>query len=187
MNFKIRILAGVVLFSINNWQGALAATIAWDESINGSFSNIDSSPTSLNLLPGVNRVIGTIGNGTGVDYLKFSVTGFEKIQSIYLNSYISTDAVSWTGLQAGPSWSAGYDTTQMIAQQHFGTSNLNSNILNVSPTNSLSNGTFTMRVQQLGGATSYQIDLTLVPEPSGLSLFVMSGLIFVAFSRRRKS
>ncbi len=68
MNFKIRVLAGVVLFSINNWQGALAATIAWDESINGSFSNIDSSPTSLNLLPGVNRVIGTIGNGTGVDY-----------------------------------------------------------------------------------------------------------------------
>jgi hypothetical protein len=75
----------------------------------------------------------------------------------------------------------------MIAQQHFGTSDLNSNILNVSPTNSLSDGTFTMRVQQLGAATSYQIDLILVPEPSGLSLFVMSGLVFVAFSRRRKS
>lgn len=100
-----------------------------------------------------------------------------------MDSYVSTDAVAWLGIKSGSDWTIGYDTTQMIAQQHFGTANIGSAILGISSANPLVAGTYTVRSQQLGATASYQLDLTVIPEPTTASLF----LVAVALRRRLRS
>ena len=163
-----------------------AALTLYDESVNGPFSTDAASPTSLRCSSGrVNSIISTIG-GANRDYFTFSLAPTQSLVEFRLSSYVSSDSVAWIALQEGAAWTAGDDVAQMLAQQHFGTANLGDNLLGVSANTPLMAGTYTVRAQQLGAATSYRLDLTVVPEPSTYALLLMTaaGALWWARSRR---
>ena len=162
-----------------------AALVVWDESLDGPLSTNAASPTSLTVGLGTNSIISTIG-GPNRDYFTFSLAPTQSLVAFRLSSYVSTDAVAWIALQDGAAWTAGDDVAQMLAQQHFGTANLGDNLLGVSANTPLMAGTYTVRAQQLGAATSYQLDLTVVPEPSTYALVLMTGAGALWWARRRR-
>ena len=163
-----------------------AALTLYDESVNGPLSTSAANPTSLRCSSGrVNSIISTIG-GANRDYFTFSLAPTQSLVEFRLSSYVSSDSVAWIALQEGAAWTAGDDVAQMLAQQHFGTANLGDNLLGVSANTPLMAGTYTVRVQQLGAATSYRLDLTVVPEPSTYALLLMTAAGALRFARRRR-
>jgi hypothetical protein len=163
-----------------------AAAVIWNESVDGPLSTNAASPTPLSVGVGSNSIIATIG-GTNRDYFSFTLAPGQSLESFLLASYASSDPVSWIGLQAGASWTAGDNVGLMIAQQHFGTADVGTNLLGITPAAPLAAGTYTVRAQQLGAITSYQLDLAVVPEPTSTRLALASAVVgaAVAASRRR--
>jgi hypothetical protein len=162
-----------------------AALVIWDESSDGPLSTNAASPTSLTLALGTNSIISTIG-GPNRDYFTFSLAPTQSLVEFRLSSYVSSDAVSWIALQDGAAWTAGDNTALMLAHQHFGTANLGDSLLGVSANTPLVAGAYTVRARQLGAATSYQLDLTVVPEPSTYALLFMTGAGALWLARRRR-
>lgn len=130
----------------------------WSENTQGQLSQNPELPTPLTLLSGVNSIRSSIGGGLTNDYFTFTVASGSRIDSIRLAKYVSTDSVSWIGLQSGQSWTAGNNPELMINQQHFGSSNLNSGLLAQNP---LGPGSYTIRAQQLGAKTDYRLELSV--------------------------
>jgi len=163
-----------------------AATTIWNESVNGPLSTDPASPTPLTVGVGSNSIIATIG-GANQDYFSFTLAPGQSLESFLLASYASSDPVSWIGLQAGASWTAGNDPGLMIAQQHFGTVNVGTNLLGITSAEPLTAGTYTVRAQQLGATTAYQLDLAVVPEPS-TCVMALAGIACGGYlvKRRRK-
>jgi len=163
-----------------------AASTIWDESVDGPLSTAPESPTPLTVGVGTNSIIATI-QGANLDYFSFTLAPGQSLESFLLASYASSDPVSWIGLQAGAAWTAGDNVGSMIAQQHFGTANIGTNLLGIIPAAPLAAGTYTVRAQQLGAATAYQLDLAVVPEPSTCAM-ALAGLACGGYSmwRRRK-
>jgi len=73
----------------------------------------------------------------------------------------------------------------MIGQQHFGTTNIGSDLLGFSAGNLLGPGTYTVRSQQLGAAATYQLGLNVVPEPSTYALLLLTGAGALWWVKRR--
>jgi len=63
---------------------------------------------------------------------------------------------------------------------------LGNNLLGVSTNTPLAAGTYTVRAQQIGATTDYQLDLTVVPEPSTYALLLMTGAGALWWARRRR-
>lgn len=171
----------VLLFTFLN---PAPAAVVYSESSNGPLSSVGTSPTALSLSLGANTLISSIGGTAQIEYFSFTLTAGQSLTSFKLDNYVSTDAVAWIGLKTGADWTIGYDTAQMIAQQHFGTANLNSDILGISTSNPLLAGTYTVRSQQLGATANYQVTLNVIPEPSSLSLLLLSLGAFSLYHRR---
>lgn len=163
-------LSLLLLFPLSS----LRAAVIWSESTNGLLSSSPSVPTSLPLSLGSNTIISSFGGGSSFDYFSFTLADGQKLTSFNLNSYVSTDSVAWIGIQAGPAWTAAYDTSMMISQQHFGTANIGQAILNITTVNPLNSGTYTVRSQQLGATADYQLGLTVIPEPTTISLLLLA-------------
>jgi len=180
-------MAIVVLWGALVWfVPRSAAAVVWNESLDGPLSTNAANPTSLNLALGTNRIISTIGGAVNRDYFTFSLTPTQSLVAFQLASYVSIDKVSWIALQIGPAWTAGDNTALMLAHQHFGNATLSNNLLGVSATTPLAAGTYTVRAQQLGATTAYQLDLTVVPEPSTYALLLMTGAGALWWARRRR-
>ena len=178
MKFATPITRVLCLFSLV--LGVLApranALVVWDESVDGPLSASGAAPTVLNLAPGSNTILSSFGGLNGqFDYFSFTLPTGQSLEAFTLDSYVSSDAVAWLGIKAGTDWTIGYDTAQMIAQQHFGTANIGSDLLGFSAGNLLGPGTYTVRSQQLGAAATYQLDLNVVPEPSTYALLLLTG------------
>ena len=150
------------------------AAVVYSEPSNGTLSSSGTAPTQIPLNLGVNSIVSTFGGSTQFDYFSFTLATGQSLNSFRLDSYVSTDAVAWLGIKRGADWTIGYDTTQMIAQQHFGTANIGSDILGISTSSPLVAGTYTVRSQQLGATANYQVTLNVIPEPSSLSLLLLS-------------
>jgi len=164
-----------------------AATTIWNESVDGPLSTAQESPTPLTIGVGTNSIIATI-QGANRDYFSFTLAPGQSLESFLLASYASSDPVSWIGLQAGAAWTTGDDAGSMIAQQHFGTANVGTNLLGITPAAPLVAGTYTVRAQQLGATTAYRLDLVVVPEPSTIAM-ALAGLACGGYSifRRRRA
>ena len=178
MKFAPPITRALCLFSLV--LGVLvpraSALVAWDESVDGPLSASGDAPTVLSLAPGANTILSSFGGLDGqFDYFSFTLPIGQSLETFTLDSYVSSDAVAWLGIKAGADWTIGYDTAQMIAQQHFGTANIGSDLLGFSAGNLLGPGTYTVRSQQLGAAATYQLDLNVVPEPSTYALLLLTG------------
>jgi hypothetical protein len=163
-----------------------SALVVWDEGVDGPLSASGNAPTVLSLAPGTNTILSSFGGLNGqFDYFTFTLATGQSLEAFTLDNYVSTDAVAWLGIKAGTDWTIGYDTAQMIAQQHFGTANLGSDLLGFSPGNLLGPGTYTVRSQQLGAAATYQLDLNVVPEPSTYALLLLTGAGALWWVKRR--
>ncbi|MFM7521558.1 MAG: PEP-CTERM sorting domain-containing protein [Planctomycetota bacterium] len=183
---RLATAALVALAFVSHAVPHAAATTIWNESVNGPLSTDPASPTPLTVGVGSNSIIATIG-GANRDYFSFTLAPGQSLESFLLASYASSDAVSWIGLQAGASWTAGDNVGSMISQQHFGTANVGTNLLGITSTEPLTAGTYTVRAQQAGTTTAYQFDLAVVPEPSTYAI-ALAGLACGGYSmwRRRK-
>jgi hypothetical protein len=188
MKFAPPITRALCLFSLV--LGVLvpraSALVAWDESVDGPLSASGDAPTVLSLAPGANTILSSFGGLDGqFDYFSFTLPIGQSLETFTLDSYVSSDAVAWLGIKAGADWTIGYDTAQMIAQQHFGTANIGSDLLGFSAGNLLGPGTYTVRSQQLGAAATYQLDLNVVPEPSTYALLLLTGAGALWWVKRR--
>ena len=166
----------------------LYSAVVWNEGVNGALSSSGNTPTALGLSLGSNTLISSIGGSDQIEYFSFTLAAGQSLTSFKLDSYVSTDAVAWLGIKSGWDWTIGYDTAQMIAQQHFGTANVGSSILGISVANPLGAGTYTVRSQQLSTANSnYQLDLNVIPEPSTASLLLFALGLGLGLRCRRPS
>ena len=178
MKFAPPITRALCLFSLvlGVLVPRVSALVVWDESVDGPLSASGNTPPVLNLAPGANTIRSSFGGLNGqFDYFSFTLPTGQSLEAFTLDSYVSTDAVAWLGIKAGTDWTIGYDTAQMIGQQHFGTANIGSDLLGFSAGNLLGPGTYTVRSQQLGAAATYQLDLNVVPEPSTYALLLLAG------------
>ena len=161
------------------------AAVVYSESSNAPLSSSGTSPTQIPLNLGANSIVSTFGGSTQFDYFSFTLATGQSLNSFRLDSYVSTDAVAWLGIKTGADWTIGYEIAQMIAQQHFGTANIGTDILGISTSSPLVAGTYTVRSQQLGATANYQVTLNVIPEPSSLSLLLLS-LGALSLHRRRR-
>jgi hypothetical protein len=136
--------------------------VVHDESRDGPLSNSPNSPTSVFLISGNSRVVGSVGGNS--DYFNFQIDSNHILNSISLVNYVSLDSIAWIGIQSGLSWTAGDNPNLMLDQQHFGSDDINNNILtNATP---LSSGVYVIRIQQLGSEALYNLNFELVAAPT---------------------
>lgn len=176
-------------FSLWSWVSSFPAPALWwlgNESVDGPLSASGDAPTVLSLAPVANTILSSFGSLDGqFDYFSFTLPIGQSLETFTLDSYVSSDAVAWLGIKPGPDWTIGYDTAQMIAQQHFGTANIGSDLLGFSAGNLLEPGTYIVRSQQLGAAATHQLDLNVVPEPSTYALLLHTGAGALWWVKRR--
>ena len=150
-----------------------ANAAAWNEAVNGDFSNNGLAPTAVAFANGVNTVLGTTGNaGQGVDrdYFTFVVpTGTNLTALRLLNNTTVSGSSSFIGIQAGSQVTvspSGAGAENLIALGHYSNDQIGTNILPsilLSPTGTLPSGTYSVWVQELGGLVDYGFDFVITP------------------------
>jgi hypothetical protein len=161
-----------------------AATV-WSESAQGDLSGNRTSPSVVALLPGDNDVIATTQGGDQ-EYFRITVPTGAELTGIALRSYSAFD-VSFIGVQQGATFTVDPFAAQpndLYGYAHFGRGQLDTNILDdigqgfdaQGFTPPLPAGTYTFWVQQLSGATSYDLNfqVALVPEPAALGFIAIA-------------
>jgi hypothetical protein len=132
----------------------------------GDYSNSTSAPTSISLGTATKLVAGTIAGEA--DYLTFTVPAGYRMNGLNLKYFsYTTDQVAFLALDSGNVWSAGQTTTEMLGFSHFGTADLNTDLLtkmNVAGSY-LPSGDYTLWVQQLGAANTYVLEFELATTP----------------------
>jgi formylglycine-generating enzyme required for sulfatase activity len=152
------------------------ARSAWNEGVQGVFSPDGAAPTPIDVLPGDNSIIGSVGKNVD-DHFTFTIPQGRALHSIMLADYNSTDSTAWIGLMAGASWTAGDDSginaELLLAHGHFGTGeidgvaggNVGQPILGISPDSPLGPGTYTVKLQQFGDSAAYRFVFNVAETP----------------------
>lgn len=184
---------------------AALATVVYDESSSGDFSNVGTAPTLVSVAAGSNTVLGFTGNpGTGVDRDYFTLTVPAGFQLQALNVLAGTSTLgnlSFLGIQSGPQVTVsptGGTAVGLLGWAHFSSSDIGSNILpqvGIGPgasgfTNLLGAGTYSFWVQDTGGGrANYAFELVLgaVPEPASALLLLAGGLVLAGRGLRIRS
>lgn len=106
--------------------------------------------------PGELKLHNTVVN-VDKDYVSFT-TGSDPITAIYLTKYVGVDLIAFFAIQAGPAWTVGQDTAQMVTYGHLGsgggmpvgTNILAGNTLNPQVVTLQANTEYTIWIQQTG-------------------------------------
>ncbi|NBU68543.1 MAG: hypothetical protein EBS49_02805, partial [Verrucomicrobia bacterium] len=136
------------------------------ETVLGDYSNNTNAPTALALGTTTKLVAGAVAGEA--DYLTFTVPAGYRLNGLNLKYFsFSTDQVAFVALDSGITWTAGQTTTDMLGYSHFGTPDLNTDLLtkmNVAGSY-LPSGDYTLWVQQLGAANTYVLEFELAAAP----------------------
>jgi hypothetical protein len=197
----------VTIVLLCSLASALQAGVIWNESVNGSFSTSQGTPTVLTLSAGTNSIVGTLGPGDSQDFVTLTVPAGLELTNLVNSAYSSTDVQGFTGFALGTSITgSAFTSGSYNGWSHFGTGANNSNgitfpafnsigddLLPIMQSQSVPQGaagftlplaggqSYSFLIQQLGGTpTSYQFDyvVTPVPEPSTLDLLLAGATVF---------
>ena len=173
-----------------------AATV-WNEAIQGDLSGNRLVPSTLLILPGDNDLIATTQGGDQ-EYFRITVPPLGELRNLVLKTYTGSDGTAFIGVQQGATFTVDPSSAQpsnLYGYTHFGTGQgqLGTNILDNIATGPgaqgfappLGPGNYTFWVQQLGSASTYDLNfqLTVLPEPSA---FVVLCVAFVCAGQRQR-
>jgi len=142
------------------------------------FSNDPLNPTPVTksgtITPYHSLIINSVGDSDKVDYLTFKILPNQKLTEITLTSYKSTDGKAFIGLQRGAQVTASAENQQpLIGYTHFGSgvsdAAVGTNLINKLG-GVLTEGTYSIWIQQIGAKTDYSFDLKVeegIPSGSG--------------------
>jgi len=152
--------------------GVLVAPAAWamdwDESINGDLSGDRLNPTARNLTTG-NNTITAPSSAPDLEYYRINLPPGTRLTSITLTQFTTATTLSFIAVQSGPTFTeppTGTNAAALLGWTHFGTGQLNTDILDnmgqavtsIGFTPPLGNGTYTFWSQETSASpTSYRL------------------------------
>jgi hypothetical protein len=198
----VRATAAAVVFVLAS--SADAAT--FNEAINGDLSGNRSAPTMFNLTVGSNDLFATTQGGD-IDVVTVNVPAGNRWSRLVLRSFTQAgfDGTAFVGLQSSSTFTVDPNiagAANLLGYTHFGNGpgNVGSDILpsilngfgsigdvqNLTPP--LSSGPYSLFLQQLGTANTYQLDFVVepIPEPTTIALGGASLILIVLIARRRR-
>lgn len=159
----------VMVTTANGTASATLTVTALDsnEANSGDYSNLTNAPSSLLLGTATKLLAGSVGSGDA-DYVNFTVPSGYRLNGLNLKYFsFTTDQVAFMALDGGASWTAGQITADMLGNSHFGTADLNTDLLtkmNVAGS-FLPAGDYTLWIQQLGSTNTYVLEFELAAAP----------------------
>lgn len=195
---KHALLAGTALAAALGVPTA-SGVVAWNEPLDGDFSDDYLAPTSVSFVPGLNQVLGFIAgeNDTGGldrDYYTFTIPAGFQLSEITLDSYFSDDFQAFVGISAGTQFSVPPTTAGLgdpLGWLLYGNSQLGQNLLPLMGQNGqgftapLGPGSYTIWTQQIGPVTEYVFNFVVVPAPAGAAVLALPLLGLAARRRAR--
>jgi hypothetical protein len=177
---------------------AQAATV-YQESTQGDLSNSGLAPTAISVAPGVNGIAGGAANPDR-DYAAFTVPAGYGLESLYVRAGTVTAGLqgSFIGLQAGSQVTVdpdGASAAGLLGWTLFSAADVDQDILArmgtagagaAGFTAPLGAGTYSLWLQELGGRSSYVLDLELVPVPVPAAWSLLLGGLAMLVARARK-
>jgi hypothetical protein len=182
---------------------ALAAN--YDESVTGDVSNDPQAPMPWTLDLGPNSINGTAGgnffaNASDYDFVRFTIPPGEQLDSIMVDTYQNVDpfSQSFLGLQQGAPWldGVGWDILGywLYGWMHLESTSPGVNALDKMQENAnadfqipLPSGEYTLLIEDVDTVMTYKLtfNVSAVPEPAGLALVTISGLLGAGCLRKR--
>ena len=177
-----------------------SATIAWDESVSGDFSNNGLASSVVTFGYGENEIKGTTGKGSGStvdeDFFTFTIPAAAHLTSIILKGEtLEQGAKEFFAIEGGSSITVPPSLADLsvLGWIHLIPADIGDDVLPAmgsQPTNAtgfvppLAGGTYTVWVRDSSaGASTYDLIFN-VPEPGSLVL-TLSGLAALGLVRRR--
>lgn len=100
------------------------------------------------------------------DYIRWDVPAGQKLQSMRLIHYVSSDPIAFFALQRAAVFDAGFDVSRMLVHGHMGPPDIKRNVVQEVAESQLLAGPMTLWFQQTGSAaTEYAIELVFSPAP----------------------
>jgi hypothetical protein len=170
-------------------SGAQAGT-AWDEAVDGDFSNLGTSPSGVTLAPGANIVRGSTGRNSGVvdrDYFTFTLPAGWQLDTVMVlpgTTFASESDAGFIAVQAGPQVTVnptGGSPEGLLGWLHYSQNDIDTDILGLMGigfgasgfSSPLPAGPYSFWIQNTSsGVSAYHLDfgVSVVPEPPVLAL-----------------
>jgi hypothetical protein len=173
----------------------MAHAAPYSETVSGDLSNNRLAPTLVPLTLGGNPIDGAIIN-TDLDYLTIQVPAAAELSAIIFETYESSNARAFLGMQAGSTFTVDPPSTTpgvLLGYTHFGIDQLiGSDLLDdlaagvgaIGFTSPLPAGDYTFWINQTEPSlTGYRFNFTVVPEPGSMSILTATSAMITTIRR----